>query len=145
MRIGKLGSISFCKTKEIKRLQKELKEAQNQIEQLREVQDKFQEEVKKTQQMNVSKIRDLIVQAKELDCDSLEKGCNFPVYVNYDKGVWCLCLSICWACGSEFDIYEFESEKEALEFGYILSQLGGQLDSSHACSQCYDEYIQAGM
>ena len=94
---------------------------------------------------NVSKIRDLILQAKELDPDSLDKNCCFPIYENYDKGEWCIALSICWACGSEFDIYEFESKKEALEFGYILTQLGERLDSSHACSQCYDEYIQAGM
>lgn len=145
MRIGKLGSISFCKTKEIKRLQKQLEEAENQIKQIREEQVRLQSEIEKTKQMNVSTIRDLIVKAKELDPDSLEKNCCFPIYEDWDKGEWCIALSICWACGSEFNIHEFESKKEALEFGYILTQLGGQLDSSHACSQCYDEYIQAGM
>ena len=137
MRIIKLMTVTGHK--------KQLEEAEHQIGLLRKERDRLQEEMKKAQQLDLPKIRDLIVQAKELDCDSLEKGCNFPVYVNYDKGVWCLCLSICWACGSEFDIHEFESEKEALEFGYILSQLGGQLDSSRACSQCCDEYIQAGI
>ena len=129
------------KSKEIKRLQKELEEAKCQIKLLREVRAKF---------LSVPKVCDLIERAKAMDFENMDdrklgEACVFPIWENLDSGKWIVSTKICLACGNEFGNYEFRTKKDALEFGYILTQLGWQLDSSGACPQCCDEYIQAEM
>ena len=148
MRIKKMGPISFCKTREIDRLKKQLKEAECRIKILREEQARLQDEVKEAQRINVPRIRDLIVQAKEMnfekmDDSELNEACCFPIHENQDTGKWCVSLSICNLGGCEYEDYEFETRKDAFEFGYILTHLGWTLDCSSPCPQCYAEYIQA--
>lgn len=131
----------ISKSKEIKRLQKQLEEAECRIKLLREAQAKF---------LSLSKVCDLIERAKAMDFENMDDGelsevCCFPIWKNRDSEKWFVSTKICWVCGAEFGNYEFKTKKDALEFGYILTQLGGQLDSSGACSQCCNEYIQAGM
>lgn len=51
-------------------------------------------------------------------------------------------MNICSLGGCEFNDLEFATKRDALEFGYILTQLGEKPDTGSACSNCYFEYIR---
>lgn len=147
--ICKIFKINDCED-EIAHLKKELAMSNEKLCVANgEIQKLKQRPYQKTVPMQ--KVKNALIQAKKLDFSKMsgkeqyDCGCRFPITQDKESGKWCVSMNICSLGGCEFNDVEFDTQQDACEYAFVLTQIGAEPDIHSACPSCYHEYMQEAM
>lgn len=144
----------FRRKTELQELRSQLTEAEESIRTLCQIIEEKENRILKQESQllrieagQLEKVERILLKAGKLDFESMDEeerfnSCCFPIAENPENGKWDIYMNICSLGGCEYNGHEFNTEREAYLFGYILTQLGATLNTKSACPECYAEYMQ---